>query len=109
MKKNLKWLLLSGVLLFYAALYLATEKKCDDECQKLKRVGTKLNNDPSVYNNYQCGTDMLCVHVNDSISRNWGTLADTACQYLKNEGLQHYNVYIVARTNQDTLAKQTCP
>src|SRR5215218_5971461 len=109
MKKNLKWLLLSGVLLFYASLYLATQKKCDDECQKLKWVGTKLSNDLSVYNSYQCGTAMLCVHVNDSLSRNWSTLADTTCRYLKNEGLQIYNVYIVARTNQDTLAKQTCP
>jgi hypothetical protein len=109
MRKQVKWLLLSSVLCFYALLYLATQKKCDDECQKLKAVDRALRSDAAVYNTYQCGTAMLCVHVYDTLNRDWNNTAATACSSLNNEGLQHYKVYVVGRTHQDTLARQTCP
>lgn len=109
MKKSFKWLLVSGVVLFYAFLYMATSKKCDDECQKLKKVGTELRKDSAVNNTYQCGTAMLCIYVADSTGRNWNAFADMACQHLNNEGLQNYSVIIVEGINRDTLAKKICP
>lgn len=109
MKRNFRWLLLSGMLLFYAFLYLATSKKCEDECQKLKRIGAELKKDSAVYDTYQCGAVMLCIHVNDSAGRNWNEMADRACGYINNEGLQQYTVTIVGGINRDTLATKTCP
>jgi hypothetical protein len=97
------------VLLFYAFLYLATSKKCDDECQKLKRIGAELRKDSAVYNTYQCGTAMFCMYVDNAASRNWTEMANEACGFMMNEGLRHYTVNIVGGTNRDTLAKSTCP
>ena len=109
MRTYVKGLLFSGVLLFYALLYLATQKKCDDECRKMDRIDRKLSADTAVYGTFQCRTNILCVYVNDSLNRNWSAVADTACLYLKNEGMQHFTVAVLSSPERDTLVKQTCP
>jgi hypothetical protein len=109
MRKNIKGLLLSSLLLFYAFLYIATQKKCDDQCRKMDRIDRKLSADTAINGTYQCRTDMLCVYVNDSLSRNWTAVADTACSLLNNEGLQNYTVAVLSSPERDTLVKQKCP
>jgi hypothetical protein len=109
MKRIVRWLLLSGMLFLYAFLYLATSKKCDDECRKMDRIDRLLAVDSAVYGTYPCRTDFLCVSVNDSMSRNWAAVADTACLYLNNEGLHNYTVVLLGGPDRDTLVKQKCP
>jgi hypothetical protein len=106
MKPVFKGLLFSSVLFFYALLYLATQKKCNDQCQKMDRVDRRLSADSVVYGTYQCCSDILCVYVNDSINRDWKTIADTACLYLNNEGLKNYTVAVLRSPERDTLVKQ---
>lgn len=109
MKPKRRWLVLSSVLLFYAALYTATSKKCDGTCEKMDRINRRLVTDPAIYGTYPCRTDFLCVAADDSVSRNWAAVVDTACLYLNNEGLHNYTVAILGGANRDTLAKQRCP
>lgn len=111
MKTNLKWLVLSGVLFFYAFLYIATsiDKKCDDVCQKFDKINLEIKKDSAVVYAYQCSSIGYCIDVNNTLLRNWIGLADSACMFIKNEGLQNYTVHVIDHQNQDTLLKQTCP
>jgi hypothetical protein len=115
MKKEYgRWLLLSGVLLFYAFLYIATTKKrmpydCDDECEKLRKVDSLiLLKYPQTYT-YKCNTAMFCINITDTVQIPRQGLADTACMYLKDQGLLNLSVSVVANAGRDTLLKQTCP
>ena len=111
MKKHLKWIVLSSVLLFYAFLYIATTKTvpCNDLCMKMGQVSVELSSRrPYIYQAYNCNTNMLCVFVNDSIQQNWSALADTACLYLKNKNINSYSVSVIGRSR-DTLARTKCP
>jgi hypothetical protein len=111
MKKFLKWIALSSVLLFYAFLYIATTKTvpCDALCEKIGQVSQELSTGrPYIYITYTCTANTLCVFVNDSIQRNWNALADTACIYLKNKSINSYGVSVIGRFR-DTLAKTKCP
>ena len=110
MKKVFKWLTFSGILGLYFFLYVATAKstKCDDECQKFQRVDSSLSN-PVIYGTYRCRTNILCIYVNDSLSRDWTVIADSACYFMKQEALLNFNVAIVGTFNRDTLLKQKCP
>ena len=116
--KKFKWLVLSGVLLFYAFLYLASSgwneggelPACDEVCEKLQTVGGKLFADSSgVLSAGQCGTSQLCLGIADSLANNQNRLADSACGYMRDEGLLNYTVSIIGHPSQDTLLTQTCP
>lgn len=111
MKKNFKWFILSGVLFFYAFLYIATSKDfpCEGDCAKFENIREKLSKDSAVFSSFPCNTDILCVYVKDSLQHNWSGLADTACIYLNNEGLQNYKVNIIGNSARDTLLTRTCP
>lgn len=112
MKKNIiSLLLLSSIIAFYGFLYLACSvDKCDDTCYKLIDVSDQIQKDSvRIAYAYQCGAGSFCIMVKDSISQNWNGLADTACLYIKNKGLQNYTVQIIGNNTRDTLVKQTCP
>jgi hypothetical protein len=111
MKKNLKWVVLSGVLFFYAFLYLATTRRqCDDICQKFDRVSNHLLTDSCVVWLGQTNTSQYLLIVREyPPCSSWKALADSACRYMNNEGLRNYTVVIVSHDARDTLLKQTCP
>jgi hypothetical protein len=115
MKKEYgRWLLLSVVLLFYAFLYIATTKAevpyvCDEECEKLRKVDSLMrNNYPQMYT-YKCNTDIICLNLFDSTQSATAGLADTACMYVKNEGLLNYKINVIGNNSMDTFLKQPCP
>ena len=116
MKKNFKWLVLSSVLLFYSFLYVATsvEKdvppRCDENCMKFRTVTDKIFADSlQAVSTVQCSTAQFCITVNDSTNNNWAAMADSACSYMKEEGLIDYTVNIIGYYNGHTLVKQFCP
>jgi hypothetical protein len=114
MKKQIKWFVLSGVLLFYSFLYIATSKvqmpyACDDECMKFRKVDSLIRTTyPQTYS-YKCNTDVLCLNLFDSSQYATQGLADTACMYLQNEGLLSYKISIIGNNGRDTLLNQPCP
>jgi hypothetical protein len=116
MKKEYgRWLLLSGVLLFYAFLYIATSKiedgpyACDEECEKIRKVDSLMRNDYPLTYTYKCNTDFICLNLFDSTQSATKGLTDTACMYLKNEGLLNYKINVIGNNGRDTLLKQPCP
>ena len=110
MKEQLKWIILSSVLLFYAFLYVATTKKQNycDSCEKFVSISNKLLKDPFVLGANQCNTAMLCVYVKDTAAHNWSNVGDSAGVYLKESGFTSFTVAIIGR-NKDTLSKTKCP
>lgn len=112
MKREIASVLILGAITgFYALLYLAcsVDKQCDDVCQKTWRIDSLIRANTSAVYVDRCQTSAFCIYVNDSVPHNLDGLVDTACMYLKNEGLQHYSVNIIGAPSRDTLLKQTCP
>lgn len=118
MKTNFKWLVLSGILVCYAVLYMASSgwneggvlPACDEVCEKLQTVGGKLfANSSGTLMTEKCHTAQFCVTVNDSTNTNWNILADSACSYMKEEGLLNYTVNVIGYYSHDTLLTKPCP
>jgi hypothetical protein len=72
------------VVLFYAFLYIATTKVYDGEpapyndiiYDKVKRVDTLMRNHYAQSSTYNCNTDIVCIQILDSASRDWKGLAE---------------------------------
>lgn len=100
---------------FYAFLYYECtppdrgQYNCDEVCEKFQNISMHILKDSTVLMAIQCSTSQYCITVKDSITLDWTALADSACTYIKNEGLQNYNVNIIGYYNQDTLINQKCP
>lgn len=114
MKKIGKWIGLVAILLGYAFLYIATSKPylCEGDCEKLESVGSLLQRSKSsvqsAYGNERDSSFNISVY--DSTQTVWTGLADTACIYLRDHGLNRYKVSITKYRNYlDTLAKRQCP
>ena len=113
MPGKFKWVILSVATVFYALLYLATTKDVpvSDFCSKSVIAGSMLSGRSYVYVSGCCTDTALCVHVKDTTGIDWNLLADTACTYLHNEGLDHYRVFVIRHrsTGNDTVVNKKCP
>lgn len=113
MKKIKQTLALLTILGVYACLYMATSKPfpCEGDCEKLERVGDLLQQKSSVQYAYGNERDSsFNISVYDSTQSIWTGLADTACIYLGDHGLNRYKVSVTKYRNYlDTLAKRQCP
>jgi hypothetical protein len=110
MKKYLKYAVLSSILILYALLYMATSKPmpCEDLCEKLVRM-QQLASRPYITSHDMCNNNTYCVFVDTSYQKNWASVSDTICGYIRDVRLGDFMVLILNRDRQnDTLHKRKC-
>jgi len=119
MKPLTKGLILFGVVLFYAFLYIGTTYpvRCEEDCQKISRLDTTLRGKYDyVHWASRCTnsptSDTLCIWVKDTTGINWNAFADTICLYSNSVGLYQQKLFLI-KSNiaalPDTVARKQCP
>ena len=110
--KKLRWVILTTIVVFYAFIYLATSKQVplSDFCEKASNTASMFQQSYVVGSNC-CSDTSFCVTVKDTTGVDWNALADTACLYLRTQGLTNCRVYVLQYTSIgiDTLANNKCP
>ena len=82
---------------------------CDDDCQKLQNISDSLHKNPLVRFSGKCNTSQYCIHVNDTLQRDWSGVADTTCRLLQERAFSQFVVSVIGNVSGDTLVNRRCP